>query len=207
MLSADFGFLNRDVQMLNESKAGWIHFDVMDGVFVPNLSFGFPVLEAIVKASNKFMDVHLMIVEPEKYVERFAKAGASLVTFHIEATDQVEKTITLTKQAGAKVGISIKPATPIEAILPYLEMIDLVLVMSVEPGFGGQSFIPSSIDKVKALRAEIDKRSLNTLIEIDGGVTTENAQELYAIGCDVLVAGNAVFGAPDPQMAISEILA
>ena len=167
MLSADFGHLERDVKMIDRSQAEWFHIDVMDGVFVPNISFGFPVLKAITDATDKFMDVHLMIVDPEKYVERFAKAGADLVTFHLEATDKVQECIDLIRQSGAQVGISIKPATPVEAIEEWLPQLDLVLIMSVEPGFGGQSFIEGSTEKVAALRKMIDQKGLATLIEID----------------------------------------
>ncbi|MFI3331007.1 MAG: ribulose-phosphate 3-epimerase [Rikenellaceae bacterium] len=206
ILSADFGNLARDTQMIDRSAAEWLHFDVMDGVFVPNISYGFPVLSAVVKESKKFMDVHLMIVEPEKYVERFVKSGASLVTFHIEATNKVDETIEIIRSNGAKVGISIKPATSIDVLEPYLDKIDLVLVMSVEPGFGGQSFIEGSWQKVRDLRALIDSRGLKTMIEIDGGVSENNAKELYEAGCDVLVAGSAVFGAKDPEQAILNML-
>ena len=196
MLSADFGHLADDTKMIDRSAAQWIHIDVMDGVFVPNISFGFPVLKAIKAASDKFCDVHLMIVEPEKYVERFAKAGAHLVTFHID----------LIRQSGALVGVSIKPGTPVEILDEWLDKIDLVLVMSVEPGFGGQSFMPNSVDKVKYLRNAIDSRGLNVTIEIDGGVSAANAGMLYEAGCDALVAGSAVFGAPDPEAEIIKIL-
>ncbi len=206
MLSADFGHLDRDTRMIDRSAAEWVHIDVMDGVFVPNISFGFPVLKAITSATEKFMDVHLMIVEPEKYVERFAQAGADLVTFHIEATDKVEECIELIRKSGAKVGVSIKPKTPVEALEPILDKIDLVLVMSVEPGFGGQSFIEGSTDKVRALRKMIDSKGLNVLIEIDGGVSRHNAGELYEAGCDALVAGSAVFKAPNPEEEIVAIL-
>ena len=206
MLSADFGHLDRDTRMIDRSAAEWVHIDVMDGVFVPNISFGFPVLKAITSATEKFMDVHLMIVEPEKYVERFAQAGADLVTFHIEATDKVEECIELIRKSGAKVGVSIKPKTPVEALEPILDKIDLVLVMSVEPGFGGQSFIEGSTDKVRALRKMIDSKGLNVLIEIDGGVSRHNAGELYEAGCDALVAGSAVFKAADPEAEIVAIL-
>ena len=206
MLSADFGHLADDTKMIDRSAAQWIHIDVMDGVFVPNISFGFPVLKAIKAASDKFCDVHLMIVEPEKYVERFAKAGADLVTFHIEATQDVEGTIELIRKSGAKVGISIKPATQPEVLDSLLDKIDLVLVMSVEPGFGGQSFMPNSVDNVKYLRKTIDERGLNVTIEIDGGVSASNAGMLYEAGCDALVAGSAVFGAPDPETEIIKIL-
>lgn len=206
MLSADFGHLDRDTRMIDRSAAEWVHIDVMDGVFVPNISFGFPVLKAITSATEKFMDVHLMIVEPEKYVERFAQAGADLVTFHIEATDKVEECIELIRKSGAKVGVSIKPKTPVEALEPILDKIDLVLVMSVEPGFGGQSFIEGSTDKVRALRKMIDSKGLDVMIEIDGGVSRHNAGELYEAGCDALVAGSAVFKAPNPEEEIVAIL-
>lgn len=206
MLSADFGHLDRDTRMIDRSAAEWVHIDVMDGVFVPNISFGFPVLKAITSATEKFMDVHLMIVEPEKYVERFAQAGADLVTFHIEATDKVEECIELIRKSGAKVGVSIKPKTPVEALEPILDKIDLVLVMSVEPGFGGQSFIEGSTDKVRALRGMIDSKGLDVMIEIDGGVSRHNAGELYEAGCDALVAGSAVFKAANPEEEIVAIL-
>lgn len=206
MLSADFGHLERDTKMIDRSAAEWVHIDVMDGVFVPNISFGFPVLKAITSATEKFMDVHLMIVEPEKYVERFADAGADLVTFHIEATDKAEECIALLRAKGVKVGVSIKPKTPIEALEPILDKIDLVLVMSVEPGFGGQSFIEGSTEKVAALRQMINQRGLDVMIEIDGGVSRHNARELYEAGCDALVAGSAVFKAADPEAEIVAIL-
>ena len=206
MLSADFGHLERDTRMIDRSAAEWVHIDVMDGVFVPNISFGFPVLKAITAATQKFMDVHLMIVEPEKYVERFVQAGADLVTFHLEATKDVQGCIDLIRHSGAKVGVSIKPATPVEAIEEWLPQIDLVLVMSVEPGFGGQSFIEGSAEKVSALRGMIERRGLDVLIEIDGGVSRHNAGALYEAGCDVLVAGSAVFKAPDPEAEILAML-
>ena len=206
MLSADFGHLDRDTRMIDRSAAEWVHIDVMDGVFVPNISFGFPVLKAITSATEKFMDVHLMIVEPEKYVERFAQAGADLVTFHIEATNDVKGCIELIRKSGAKVGVSIKPKTPVEVLEPILADIDLVLVMSVEPGFGGQSFIEGSTDKVRALRGMIDSKGLDVMIEIDGGVSRHNAGELYEAGCDALVAGSAVFKAADPEAEIVAIL-
>ena len=179
---------------------------MMDGVFVPNISFGFPVLKSIRKASDKFMDVHLMIVEPQRYAERFVQAGANLVTVHQEAAGDLAQVIAMIKKAGAKAGVSVKPATDIDVLFPYLDEIDTVLVMSVEPGFGGQSFIPSSIDKVRRLRREIDRRGTGTLIEIDGGVSAANAAELFEAGCDVLVAGSAIFGAQDPKAEIEKML-
>ena len=206
MLSADFGNLDRDTRMIDRSAAQWIHIDVMDGVFVPNISFGFPVMKPIRKASDKVLDVHLMIVDPEKYVARFAEAGADIVTFHYEATQTPREAIRLIRESGAKVGISIKPKTPVEVLRELLPEVDLVLVMSVEPGFGGQSFIEGSTDKVRELRKMIDEAGLNVTIEIDGGVSAPNARELYEAGCDALVAGSAVFKAADPEAEILKIL-
>jgi ribulose-phosphate 3-epimerase len=206
MLSADFGNLDRDTRLIDRSAAQWIHIDVMDGVFVPNISFGFPVMKPIRKASDKVLDVHLMIVEPEKYVARFTEAGADIVTFHYEATSTPEEAIRLIRESGAKVGISIKPKTPVEVLRDLLPKVDLVLVMSVEPGFGGQSFIEGSTDKVRELRKMIDEAGLDVTIEIDGGVSAANAGELYEAGCDALVAGSAVFKAADPEEEILKIL-
>lgn len=206
ILSADFGNLERDIKMLDRSAAEWVHIDVMDGVFVPNISFGFPVMKPVRKATNKTLDVHLMIVEPERYVKRFAEAGANYITFHHEATADPRATITTIHEAGAKAGVSIKPATAVEAIFDYLAELDMVLVMSVEPGFGGQSFMPDSLDKVRALRKEIDEKGYNCLIEIDGGISAVNARRVYDAGVDVVVAGSAVFSAPNPEQAIIDIL-
>ena len=206
MLSADFGHLERDTRMIDRSAAEWVHIDVMDGVFVPNISFGFPVMKPIRKATSKFLDVHLMIVEPEKYVVRFVEAGADLVTFHLEASEDPAGCIARIRGAGAKVGVSIKPATPLEALREVLPAVDLVLVMSVEPGFGGQSFIPGSLDKIRELRAMADEMGLPTIIEVDGGISASNAREVFDAGAEVLVAGSAVFKAPNPEAEIRRIL-
>ena len=192
--------------MLNRSEAEWIHIDVMDGRFVPNISFGFPVLSDIRKITTKVLDTHLMIVEPERYIERFAKAGADLITIHIEATEDLNAAIRQIKACGVKAGVSIKPKTPVSAIVPYLNDLDLVLIMSVEPGFGGQSFIEGSTEKVAELRREIDRCGSQAVIEIDGGITLANAGAQFAAGCDILVAGNTIFGSEDPAHTIHELL-
>ena len=206
ILSADFGNLERDIKMIDRSEAKWVHIDVMDGVFVPNISFGFPVVKSVRKATSKLLDVHLMIVEPEKYVKRFVEAGANYVTFHHEACANPRATIAEIRSVGAKAGVSIKPATPVEAIFDYLCEVDMVLVMSVEPGFGGQSFMPHSLDKVRALRKEITEKGYNCLIEIDGGISTKNAREVFDAGVDVVVAGSSVFGSENPEQTIIDIL-
>ena len=205
MLAADFLHLEKDVEVVNE-HADLFHLDIMDGVFVPNLSYGFPVVEAIAKIAKKPLDTHLMIIEPEKYVAQFAEAGADIVTFHYEATQTPREAIRLIRESGAKVGISIKPKTPVEVLRELLPEVDLVLIMSVEPGFGGQSFIEGSTDKVRELRKMIDEAGLDVTIEIDGGVSAANAGELYEAGCDALVAGSAVFKAADPEAEILKIL-
>ena len=206
MLSADFGHLERDTRMIDRSAAQWVHVDVMDGVFVPNISFGFPVMNPIRKATRKCLDVHLMIVEPEKYVERFVEAGADIVTFHYEATYNPKGCIDTIRRAGAKAGVSIKPATSADVLRDLIPMLDLVLVMSVEPGFGGQSFIPESMEKIARLRAMIDEQGAATLIEVDGGISAANARAVYEAGADALVAGSAVFGVENPSAEIEKIL-
>ncbi|MBO5216879.1 MAG: ribulose-phosphate 3-epimerase [Alistipes sp.] len=206
MLSADFGNLERDTRMIDRSQAEWVHIDVMDGVFVPNISFGFPVMKPIRQATKKVLDVHLMIVEPEKYVERFVKEGADYVTFHVEATEQIRHCIDLIHNAGAKAGVSIKPATPTRVLRDLLSKIDLVLVMSVEPGFGGQSFMPNAIDKVRELAAMRKEQGLDFLIEVDGGISSKNAALLFDAGAEALVAGSAVFKAENPEQEIIDML-
>lgn len=206
VLSADFGHLERDVKMVEQSAAAWIHVDVMDGLFVPNLSFGFPVLRAIRRAAAKPLDVHLMIVEPERYIVRFAHEGADWITFHLEATQDALHCIHLIRESGAKVGVSVKPKTPIEALRPILKEVDMVLVMSVEPGFGGQKFIPESLDRIRALRRMAEELNPTLLIEVDGGISAENAGEVFNAGANVLVAGSSVFKAADPEAEIVKML-
>lgn len=206
ILSADFGYLNRDTEMLNRSAAQWVHVDVMDGVFVPNISFGFPVLKAVKAVSTKTIDTHLMIVDPIRYVERFVGAGSDYVTFHYEAADNIAATIEAIHNAGAKAGISIKPKTDVSVLEPWIESVDMVLIMSVEPGFGGQSFIPESLDKVRELKAMIAAHNTECIIEIDGGISATNAAQVYDAGVDVVVAGSAVFCAEDPEAEIVKIL-
>lgn len=205
ILSADFANLQRDIEMINHSEADWFHVDVMDGVFVPNISFGMPVVSAIHRHATKPLDVHLMIVEPDKYVTAFAQAGAATLTVHYEACSHLHRTVQAIQQEKMKAGVAINPHTPVAVLVDILPFVDLVLVMSVNPGFGGQSFIEHTYSKIERL---IEMRQLGDykfLIEVDGGVGASNASAIIASGADVLVAGNYVFGAADPTSAISAL--
>lgn len=202
LLSADFGNLARDIDIINSSRADWLHIDIMDGVFVPNISFGFPVLEYVKKLSQKPLDVHLMIVEPNKFIEECKNIGAMMMNVHYEACTHLHRTITAIRQAGMKAGVTLNPHTPVELLEDIVNEVDLVLIMSVNPGFGGQKFIENTYSKVARLRSMIERKGSKALIEVDGGVNLDNAANIYRAGADVLVAGNAVFKAPDISAAI-----
>ncbi len=205
LLSADFGNLNKDIEMVNASQADWFHLDIMDGVFVPNISFGFPVVMQVKKLAKKPLDVHLMIIDPDKYLEKFKEVGADILTVHYEACTHLHRTLSQIRNLGMKAGVSVNPHTPVEMLSEILGEADLVLIMSVNPGFGGQKFISNSFRKIERLREMIDSHNLNTLIEVDGGVDANNASQLYKAGANVLVAGNAVFKAENPISVIESL--
>lgn len=193
ILAADFKELGQAIKTIEENGAEYLHYDVMDGIFVPSISFGMPVLASIRSCTKQVMDVHLMITEPIRYIKEFKEAGADLITIHLEACEDVAATIRAIREAGLKVGLSIKPATEAEAICPYLDQIDMILVMSVEPGFGGQKFIPESLDKIRALRAMVDEAGVNVDIEVDGGIYQANVKEVLDAGANIIVSGSGVF--------------
>ena len=205
MLSADFGNLQRDTEMVNGSEADWIHIDVMDGVFVPNISFGFPVLKPIQKYAKKPLDVHLMIVDPDRYLERFREYGAEVISVHYEACTHLHRTVQAIKKLGAMAGVVLNPHSPVSLLEEIITDADLVMLMSVNPGFGGQSFIDSTLEKITHLKELIARKKTHALIEVDGGITLENASRLVKAGADVLVAGYAIFGSADPVKTISSL--
>lgn len=205
MLAADFANLERDVELVNQSKADWFHMDIMDGVFVPNISFGMPVLKAMARHATKPLDVHLMIVDPDRYIQTFADLGSAVLTVHAEACTHLHRTVQAIKNVGMQAGVALNPHTPISVLEDVLTEIDLVCVMSVNPGFGGQKFIENTYDKVRRLRAMCNAKKTDVLIEIDGGVTSENAAALVQAGANVLVAGSFVFSSENPTQTISDL--
>jgi len=207
LLAADFGDLRNEISRVEKAGADWLHLDVMDGHFVPNLTFGPFIVSAIRSLTRLPLDTHLMISEPAFFAPRFAESGSNLITFHVEAVEDVARTVREIKALGVKVGLSIKPATPVEVVLPYLEGLDLVLVMSVEPGFGGQRFMPEAVPKIRSLREAIDARNSTTKVQVDGGINPETAKLVRDAGVDVIVAGTSVFRSTDPAAALSQLRA
>ncbi len=205
LLSADFGHLDKDIEMINRSDADWLHLDIMDGVFVPNISFGFPVLKSVAKLCRKPLDVHLMIVEPDKFIARFAELGAMSLNVHYEACTHLHRTVAEIRNHGMKTAVTLNPATPVSVLEDIIDDLDMVLLMTVNPGFGGQKFIEHSIEKVRNLREMINRRGINTLIEVDGGVNFETGRRLVDAGVDVLVSGNTVFGSENPEEAVRRL--
>ncbi|MBQ6096425.1 MAG: ribulose-phosphate 3-epimerase [Bacteroidales bacterium] len=205
LLSADFGNLQRDIEMLNDSQCDWLHVDVMDGIFVPNISFGQPIVKHIKKHARKPLDVHLMIMDPGRYIADFRDAGADILTVHYEACTHLDRTLHAIRDAGMKCGVVLNPHTPVSLLEDTVQICDMVLLMSVNPGFGGQKFIENTYSKVRQLRQLCDRKNPQCLIEVDGGVNTTNAPLLFESGADVLVAGNAVFKSPDPQQTIIDL--
>jgi ribulose-phosphate 3-epimerase len=205
LLAADFGCIRKEVEMINKSQADWLHLDIMDGLFVPNISFGFPVLESVKKYSEKPLDVHLMINDPDRYLTRFREAGANILTVQYEACIHLQRTVTEIRRLGMKAGVALNPHTPVSLLINTLPFIDMVLIMTVNPGYGGQSFIMESYKKIEEMRKVVQSAGFDILIEADGGIGTDNASQLVKSGVNVLVAGNAIFKSDDPEMTIRKL--
>ena len=205
ILSCDYSKMGEEFERMKNCGADWLHIDVMDGHFVPNITLGAPIVKCLRKSSDLVFDVHLMISDPKKYIPSFVEAGADIITFHIESDSPVEETVDLIRSLGCKAALAVKPGTPVEEVFPFLEKLSMVLVMTVEPGFGGQSFMGDMMDKVKAIRAEINRRGLDTDVQVDGGISEKNAELVGESGANVLVAGSAIFGSKDPKATIESL--